>query len=145
MEDLLKRFNDFAAKFIDYETEVGEASLNLRIQAYKAVEQGKKVLETTQGRISELSDMISSCASIGNLTAEMQERVIQAMVSIRPRLETALEELVGLLDNPPVESAYPNMTEVAMGQFEDGDEGDYAFQEDNGDSSTESASDDTDP
>ena len=118
-EELIKRFDAFAESYPNYETEICEAILDFERVAFSAAEKGKKVVEASETRVAEVDALIEACMAIAPMPEEIEERFMQALVSWKPRLETALVELKRIAENPPTESRYPQFQE-------DGEEEDKA-------------------
>ena len=121
-EELIKRFDAFAESYPKYETEICEAILDFERVAFSAAEKGKKVVEVSETRVAEVDALIEACMAIVPMPEEIEARFMQALVSWKPRLETALVELKRIAENPPTESKYPQFQE-------DGEEEDKAEEE----------------
>lgn len=112
--ELLEKFSAFEEKFPQYSTEICEAMLDLERTAFDAETKAKEIVEKTQARIAEVDALIQACTTFSPMSESIQECFMQALVSFKPRLESSLEELNQLIENPPKESLYPQYENVDL-------------------------------
>lgn len=110
-EEVIKKFDEFTENYPKFETEIYEAILNFERVAFEAAENGKAVIEKSESRLSELGDLIKAFIALAPMSEEVESRFMQALVSLQPRLETALKDLKRIAENPPTESLYPQFEE----------------------------------
>ena len=110
-EEVIKKFDEFTENYPKFETEIYEAILNFERVAFEAAENGKAVIEKSESRLSELGDLIKALIALAPMSEEIESRFMQALVSLQPRLETALKDLKRIAENPPTESLYPQFEE----------------------------------
>lgn len=106
MESLGDEFDAFLEQYPDYEGAVSESILDIERKAFGALAKGAKVRDTAQSRLDVLNGLISKCLELAPLSHDLQEKFIQALVSLKPRFEQQLSELNRLLAAPPKESLY---------------------------------------
>lgn len=107
MEEIAKKFEDLAEKFPEYESDICDAINCIERAMFTGVDKGKVQLEIAQNRLKEIDDLIASALSLENLSSDVNDRLMQCFISIRPRLESNIEQLKSLIENPPKESLFP--------------------------------------
>lgn len=107
MEEIATKFEDLAKKFPDYESDICDAINCIERATFSGVDKGKVQLEVAKNRLKEIDDLIASALSLENLSEDVNDRLMQCFVSIRPRLESNIEQLKYLIENPPKESIFP--------------------------------------
>ena len=114
MEELQKKFEDLSEKFEEQESEICAAICSLERATFLGVDQGKKQLEIAEKRLKYMDDLIFEAMSLHPLSEEVNSRFTQVLVSYQPRLESFVDRLKQLLDNPPTESLYPPITDAEI-------------------------------
>lgn len=107
MEEIARKFEDLANKIPDYESDVCDAINCLERATFSGVDKGKVQLELAKTRIKEMDDLIAETLKLVPLSDEVNDRLMQCLVSFRPRLESHIEHLESLIENPPKESLFP--------------------------------------
>lgn len=107
MEEFELKFEDLCSKITQYESEAWEGICSLERVAFDGIEKGQKSLEITTTRLSQIDELITSAFEASPLSEKANARLMQVLVSLRPRLANYVEQLKTLLENPPKESLYP--------------------------------------
>ena len=107
MEELAKKFEDLAKKFPDYESDICDAINCIERATFTGVDKGKVQLEIAKNRLKEIDDLIASTILFENLSDDVNDRLMQCFISFRPRLESNIQQLKYLIENPPKESIFP--------------------------------------
>ena len=112
MENLEQKFEELSKHIPDYETDVWSAINALENASFSAVEKGQKKLEIAISRLNEVDELISSAFSMFPLSPRANTRLTQCLVSVRPRLNSYIEQLKSLIANPPTESKYGEVDDI---------------------------------
>lgn len=112
MENLEQKFEDLSKHIPEYELDVYSAINSLEKASSEAVEKGKKKLELAITRLNEVDELITSAFSMFPLSAKANARLQQCLVSVRPRLNSYIDQLKSLIANPPTESKHAEIVDI---------------------------------
>lgn len=112
MENLEQKFEDLSKHIPEYESDVYSAIDSLEKASSSAVEKGKKKLEVAISRLNEVDELITSAFAMFPLSAKANARLQQCLVSVRPRLNSYIDQLKSLIANPPTESKYAEIDDI---------------------------------
>ena len=114
MENLETRFDELSKNIPEYESNICSAIDSLEQASFFAVEKGKEKLEYANSRLNEVDELISTALSMFPLSEKANARLMQCLVSVRPRLNSYVEQLKSLIENPPTEPKYPILDDVEL-------------------------------
>ncbi|KAK8884201.1 hypothetical protein M9Y10_043307 [Tritrichomonas musculus] len=114
MESLERKFDDLSRHIPEYESDVWGAINSLEQASFGAIEKGKEKLKVAISRLNKIDELISSALTMHPLSEKANARLQQCLVSVRPRLNLYIEQLRGLIENPPTDPKYPIIDDIEI-------------------------------
>lgn len=127
MEDLERKFEELSKHIPEYELDVWSAIESLEKVSNSSVENGQKKLEVAISHLNEVDELITLAFSMFPLSARANARLQQCLVSVRPRLNSYIEQLKGLIANPPTESLHKEIDDIGIFSEEES-QSDYEYE-----------------